>query len=186
MGKTKQIKAEQIAAAPKQSAIILASYKPMPRFKSGCKYCWVWTTRKWLLTTPKMAVVRQRCGRVWMHSFVYFFLSCSYLVVCSNYHYGKLEIVTWLYVIIGFNNVHNAPTAAIMDEIKVTSFTILLFRLSNDSDLNKPLVIALRPFSVVKYWGGYLCSAPNFPISGNGIIHSISPSFTNLLQIVEL
>lgn len=55
----------------------------------------------------------------------------------------------------GLTIAHNAPIAAIMDEIKVMSFIILLFRLSNDSDLNKPHVIALRPFSVVRYCGGY-------------------------------
>lgn len=39
MGKTKQIKAEQIAAAPKQQIIILAQYKPLPRFNGGCTNC---------------------------------------------------------------------------------------------------------------------------------------------------
>jgi hypothetical protein len=39
MGKTKQIKKEDVAAAPKQSGIILATYKPIPRFGSGCKTC---------------------------------------------------------------------------------------------------------------------------------------------------
>lgn len=39
MGKTKKVKAEDIVATPKQNNIILAKYKPMPQFKSGCKYC---------------------------------------------------------------------------------------------------------------------------------------------------
>ena len=39
MGKTKKIKASDITAAPKQSSIILATYKPMPRFNSVCKTC---------------------------------------------------------------------------------------------------------------------------------------------------
>lgn len=39
MAKTKQIKPGDIAAAPKQTQVILATYKPVPRFQSGCKTC---------------------------------------------------------------------------------------------------------------------------------------------------
>lgn len=39
MGKTKQVKKEEISAAPKQSGIILAIYKPLPRFGGGCTNC---------------------------------------------------------------------------------------------------------------------------------------------------
>lgn len=38
MGKTKQIKKEEVAATPKQSPIILAKYKPIPRMR-GCSRC---------------------------------------------------------------------------------------------------------------------------------------------------
>ena len=39
MAKTKQVKASDVAAAPKQTAVILAKYKPLPRFGVGCKTC---------------------------------------------------------------------------------------------------------------------------------------------------
>lgn len=39
MAKTKQINKEDIAAIPEQSPIILANYKPLPKFGSGCKTC---------------------------------------------------------------------------------------------------------------------------------------------------
>ena len=39
MAKTKQIKAMDVAAAPKQSKVILAAYKPLPRFGAGCTNC---------------------------------------------------------------------------------------------------------------------------------------------------
>lgn len=38
MGKTKKIKASDVTAAPKQSSIILATYKPLPRLR-GCINC---------------------------------------------------------------------------------------------------------------------------------------------------
>ena len=39
MGKSKQIKAEEIVSVPKQKPAIMPKYKPMPRFHSGCKNC---------------------------------------------------------------------------------------------------------------------------------------------------
>lgn len=39
MAKTKQIKPGDIAAAPKQTQVILATYKPLPRFSGGCTNC---------------------------------------------------------------------------------------------------------------------------------------------------
>ena len=39
MGKTKSIKAMDVVAVKKQSPIILATYKPVPKFGSGCKTC---------------------------------------------------------------------------------------------------------------------------------------------------
>lgn len=39
MGKNKKIKANEVLSVPKQTHIILAEYKPMPRFRSGCKFC---------------------------------------------------------------------------------------------------------------------------------------------------
>lgn len=39
MGKTKPIKATEIASTPKHKPIILANYRPMPRFNGGCSRC---------------------------------------------------------------------------------------------------------------------------------------------------
>ena len=39
MAKTKQVKKEDIAAAPKQSPMILSNYKPIPKYGSGCSGC---------------------------------------------------------------------------------------------------------------------------------------------------
>ena len=39
MGKTKKIKAADIIAVPKKSPMILAQYKPIPTFRSGCSNC---------------------------------------------------------------------------------------------------------------------------------------------------
>lgn len=39
MGKVKKIKKEDMVSAPKQFPIILAVYKPLPRFGVGCTNC---------------------------------------------------------------------------------------------------------------------------------------------------
>lgn len=39
MAKTKQIKPTDVAATRKQSPVILANYKPLPRFGSACTNC---------------------------------------------------------------------------------------------------------------------------------------------------
>lgn len=39
MGKVKKIKKEDMVSAPKHSPIILAVYKPLPRFGAGCTNC---------------------------------------------------------------------------------------------------------------------------------------------------
>ena len=39
MGKSKQVKKEEVTAVKKQSAMILATYKPVPRFRAACTAC---------------------------------------------------------------------------------------------------------------------------------------------------
>ena len=39
MAESKQIKATDVIAAPKQKPIIMAQYKPLPRFGAGCTNC---------------------------------------------------------------------------------------------------------------------------------------------------
>lgn len=39
MGKTKQIKSEDVLAVKKRQPIIYAAYKPVPKFGSGCQTC---------------------------------------------------------------------------------------------------------------------------------------------------